>query len=134
MAALNPLGGERLERAEVLREAHRADDLGEFAGAVDAQDLVGELDGGVQLDRAAHGADLHRDFKLADQVLAVDIPDGHRAVLAVAGAIDVRAGFDRAPVVAGGDAYRADAVHHTLIMGGSAVRVALGEWAGGFDP
>ena len=54
-------------------------------------------------------------------------PDGERAVAPVGGGERVRARLDAAPVVAGRDHHRVDAVHDPLVVGGGAVGIVLGE-------
>ncbi len=80
---------------------------------------------------SADGADGHRQGHGAAQVaVGVHVPVGQRAVLAVAGRVGMGAGLDGPPVVAGGDAYRVDAVHDALVMGGGAPGVDHGEGVG----
>ena len=50
--------------------------------------------------------------------------------MTVAASVSVRAGFHRAPVIAGGDDDRIDAVHDALVVRGGAIRVDGGEGVG----
>ncbi|MEZ4367971.1 MAG: hypothetical protein R2939_17070 [Kofleriaceae bacterium] len=79
-----------------------------------AEQPRGQPGAGVDVQRAADGADRHRHGELADEVrrgaVVVDVPGRQRAVAAVAGGEGMRPGLDRAPVLAGGDQHRVDAV------------------------
>ena len=84
--------------------------------------------------RPADDADRHRHFQRADQVaLGVLAPGAQAGVAPAAGGVGMRAGFHRAPVVAGGDHHRVHAVHDALVVGGSAVGVGGGKGPGRDD-
>jgi hypothetical protein len=93
------------------------------------------LRGGVDLGRAADDSHRHRHFERADEVsVRVFAPGGERGVLSVFHGVGVRARFNGAPVVAGGNDHRVHAVHDAFVVGGGAVRVHGGEGVGGDDP
>jgi hypothetical protein len=57
VAALDAFAGQRFERREVLRQPHGADDFGQFVRGGNAEDAQGKSRAGMDLQRAAHGAD-----------------------------------------------------------------------------
>ena len=93
------------------------------------------LRAGVNLGRPADDPDRHGHLERADQIaVRIPAPGGKAGVAPRAGGVRMRAGFDRAPVVAGGDHHRVDAVHDALVVRGGAVGVGGGECPGGDDP
>ena len=99
---LDAVGGQRAQRREVLREAHRGHDRREFARVGRAEQAVIDAHGRIRFERSADGADFHRHLDFADQVAAfVLVPARQRRIAAAARRVRVRGGFDRAPVVAG---------------------------------
>ena len=133
VAALDAVGGERAQRGEVGGQARAADDRRQRLGVGDAEQALGEARARVRVQRAADGADRHRHLEAADEVVAVGAPDRERPVAPVGGGERVRARLDAAPVVAGRDHDRVDAVHDPLVVGGGAVGIVLGEARGGDD-
>ena len=104
-------------------------------GGLHAHQLERGARRGVHARGPADDADRHRHFQRADQVaLAVFAPGAQRGVAPAARGVGVRPGFDRAPVVAGGDHHRVHAVHDALVVRGGAVGIGGGEGPGLDDP
>jgi hypothetical protein len=75
VAPLDPLGGQRPQRAEVLRETDRPDDLSHLDGGLDPEDLQSNLGNGVDFRRSPHKADGHGHLQRPDEIpLAVLLP------------------------------------------------------------
>ena len=121
---LDAFGRERADRGEVLREADGRHDLRELRGRVDAEQAQIQRHRRIRLDRRTDDADLDRHLDAAAQVaFLVGPPVRQRRVAAAARGIGVRAGLDRAPVVAGRDRDRVDAVHDAFVVRRGAVRI-----------
>ena len=67
VTALDAFGRERAQRGEVRREPGGAGDRGEPIGVVDAGELEREPRGGMDVQRAADGADRERHHELAGE-------------------------------------------------------------------
>ena len=132
--ALDALGDERPQRRQVRGEPDRRHDRGQLARARDAEHAERQPHARVRVHDGAHRRDGHRQLDRADQVFLVDRPGGERAVGAAPARVGVRARLDRAPVVAGGDGERVDAVHDALVVRGGAVRVGGGQVIGVHHP
>ena len=124
VAALNAFGGQGAQCAHVLCQTDGGGDFAQLLRGLHVHDLERQTGQRVRLGRAADQTDGHWQLDRADQCAGVVLfPGGERGVVTVAAGIGVRAGFHRAPVVAGGDDDRIDAVHDALVVRGGAVRI-----------
>ena len=103
------------------------------AARLHTHQLQGRLgrDGRVLRRRLAHR---HRHLQTADQIPVASFPQVLKAgIAAIAGSIGMRACFDRAPVVAGGDDHRIHTVHNAFVVGGCPVGISGGKSPGSDD-
>ena len=127
VAVLNTLGRQRSQRAQILGQPDGSHHTGELGRGFDACDLAGDLHRGMHAGHAAHRTHCHRQLQLAVQRPVGDAPFGQRRVAAVPRGKRVRPRLDRAPVLAESEQHRVDAVHDAFVVGGGAVRIALGK-------
>src|SRR5207302_3689062 len=111
------------QRREVLPQADRRHHAGQLARRPYAEQPETEPRPPVQLEVPADGADRERQLRPSDQLVALDLPAAERSVATGARGMGVRARLEAAPVLAGGERDRVDAVHEALVVGRGAVRV-----------
>ena len=133
VTALDSLGGERAERAQVLCEANGRRHRRELGRGRDVGDLRAGLHHRVHAVDTADGADCHGQRHPADQVSVLGAPRRERGVASVARGPCVGARLDGAEVLAERDEHGVDAVHHAFVVRAGAIRVALREDGGLLD-
>ena len=106
-------------------------DLRQFGGGFYTHQFQCCPGAGVNLGCPANDPNCQRHLKAADQVpISILSPCAQARVAAIASCICVSTGFNRAPVIPGGNHDGIHAVHNALVVGGGAVGIDGGESPG----